>query len=226
MRRRDKLGGSLFWVHLSPCVQEALEELALWLDAHPKEVIIISCSHFESLTDGDHVQLVEFILSLFSGKLCFSQDVPTLRSCWSGGQQVIVSYDNQQMVQQHPELWPSIPYWYADSPNPTRVIAYLEEQKRHGRPAGFYVSGLNLTEDALYIFLHPFQNLKTMTTKALSPLLRWTAEQRPGLKGGGVNIVCCDFVGLSRFCSIVIDLNFKLLKAAAGTSSGTHLQPG
>ncbi|KAM4537742.1 PI-PLC X domain-containing protein 1 [Fundulus diaphanus] len=227
--RKPAGGGRLFFAHgiyTLMTVKEALEELALWLDAHPKEIIIISCSHFESLTDEDHVQLVEFILSLFSRKLCVSQDVPTLRSCWSGGQQVIVSYDNQQMEQQHPELWPKIPYWYADSPNPQRVIAYLEEQKRHGRPVGFYVSGLNLTEDALYIFLHPFQNLKTMTTKAILPLLRWTAEQRPGLEGGGVNIMCCDFVGLSRFCSIVIDLNFKLLKAAAGTSSGTQSQPG
>ncbi|KAM4710700.1 PI-PLC X domain-containing protein 1 isoform 2-T2 [Anableps anableps] len=227
---RKPAGGSrLFFAHgiyTLMSVKEALEELASWLDAHPKEVIIMSCSHFEFLTDEDHVQLVEFILSLFSGKLCFSQDVPTLRSCWSGGQQVIVSYDNHQMEQQHPELWPNIPYWYADSPDPEKVIAYLEERKRHGRPDGFYVSGLNLTEDARYILLHPLQNLRKMTTKALSPLLHWTAEQRPGPEQGGVNIVCCDFVGISRFCSIVIDLNFRLLKAAVRTSSGTQLPPG
>lgn len=38
------------------------------------------------------------------------QDTPTLRSCWSRGQQVIVSYGNQQMVLQHSELWPGVPY--------------------------------------------------------------------------------------------------------------------
>lgn len=42
--------------------------------------------------------------------LCF-QDTPTLRSCWSRGQQVVVSYGDQQMVLQHPELWAEIPYW-------------------------------------------------------------------------------------------------------------------
>ncbi|MEQ2252766.1 hypothetical protein ILYODFUR_025248 [Ilyodon furcidens] len=219
---RKPAGGSrLFFAHgiyTLMTVKEALEELALWLDAHPKEIIIISCSHFESLTDEDHIQLVEFIMSLFSKKLCFSKAVPTLRSCWSRGQQVIVSYDNQQMESQHPELWPMIPYWYADSPDPKKVIAYLEEQKHHGRPDGFYVSGLNLTEDASYILLHPFQNLRKMTTRALSLLLHWTAEQRPGPEGGGVNIVCCDFVGLSRFCWIVIGLNFKLLKAAVSSN--------
>lgn len=93
-------------------------------------------------------------------------------------------------------------------------------------PGSFYVSGLNLTEDALYILLHPLQNLRTMTMEALSPLLRWIAEQRPGPGVGGVNIIGCDFVGFSRFCSIVIGLNFKLLKAAARTSSGSQLPPG
>lgn len=51
-------------------MQEALQELSIWLDAHPQEIIIISCSHFESLTDEDHLGLVEFILGLFGQKLC------------------------------------------------------------------------------------------------------------------------------------------------------------
>lgn len=58
---------------LCVCVQEALDELATWLDAHPKEIVIISCTHFESLTDEDHIQLVEFIVMLFGNKLCSSQ---------------------------------------------------------------------------------------------------------------------------------------------------------
>lgn len=51
-------------------MQEALQELSIWLDAHPQEIIIISCSHFESLSDEDHTGLVEFILVLFGQKLC------------------------------------------------------------------------------------------------------------------------------------------------------------
>lgn len=126
------------------CMQEALDELATWLDAHQREVVIICCSHFISLTRGDHSRLVEYIISLFGEKLCSSkvtrpedrmtcvillfnrslflkicncvcvymQESPTLRSCWSRGQQVVVSYDDQQVVLHHPELWPEIPYWY------------------------------------------------------------------------------------------------------------------
>ncbi|CAI5638385.1 PI-PLC X domain-containing protein 1-like [Oreochromis aureus] len=188
-------------------VKEALDELAGWLDAHPKEIVIIACSHFESLSDDDHAHLMEFILLLFRGKLCPPQETPTLRSCWSKGQQVIVSYDDQEL--QHPGLWNQIPYWYANSPDPKKVITYLEGQQRQGRPDGFYVTGLNLTESIFYVFLHPFQSMRRLTLNSLSLLLRWAGEQQPGPEG--VNIMCCDFIGMSEFCSLVIELNYKLV---------------
>ncbi|XP_076580109.1 PI-PLC X domain-containing protein 1-like isoform X2 [Chaetodon auriga] len=134
---KPKGGLKLFFAHgiyTVMTVQEALDELATWLDAHPKEIVIISCSHFESLTNQDHARLVEFIIALFGKKLCSPQDTPTLRSCWSRGHQLVVSYSDQQMVLQHSELWPEIPYWYADSPDPKKVIAYLDDQKHRGRP--------------------------------------------------------------------------------------------
>ncbi|KAM9328213.1 PI-PLC X domain-containing protein 1-like isoform 2-T2 [Pholidichthys leucotaenia] len=215
--RKPAGGGTLFFAHgiyTLMTVKEALGELALWLDAHPKEIVVVSCSHFEALTDEDHTDLVEFIMALLGAKLCSPQDTPTLRSCWSRGQQVILSYDDQQVVQQHPELWSGIPYWYADSPDPKKVIAYLEDMQRRGRPAGFYVCGLNLTEDICYVVLHPLQDMRKMTMEALLPLLRWMGEQQPGPEGGGVNIVCCDFVGMSEFCSLVIGLNYKLVGGA------------
>ncbi|XP_053272899.1 PI-PLC X domain-containing protein 1 isoform X2 [Pleuronectes platessa] len=211
--RRPAGGRTLLFAHglyTLMAVTEALDELASWLDAHPKEVVIVSCSHFDSLTDGDHARLVENIVTLFGDKLCSSKETPTLRSCWSRGQQVILSYVNQQVVLQHPELWAEIPYRYADSPDPKKVIAFLEDQKRRTRPAGFYVSGLNLTEDAPYVLLHPLQTMRKMTMKGLTLLLSWASEQRPGPEDGRVNIVCCDFVDVSQFCSLVIGLNDKL----------------
>ncbi|XP_061918951.1 PI-PLC X domain-containing protein 1-like isoform X2 [Entelurus aequoreus] len=210
--RKPKDCCNLFFAHgiyTRITVKEALDELATWLDAHPREVVIVCCSHFHFLTLSDHTKLVEYLISLFGPKLCSSQDNPTLRSCWSRGQQVIVSYDNQDMAQDHPELWTGIPYWYADSPNPEKVVAYLEAQKRKGRPAGFYISGLNLTEHAPYIFFHPLQSMRKMTTKALAVLLGWVREQRPGPEVDRVNIVCCDFVDVSHFCDCVVGLNYK-----------------
>nr|XP_061802684.1 PI-PLC X domain-containing protein 1-like [Nerophis lumbriciformis] len=189
--------------------QEALDELAAWLDAHPKEIVIICCSHFSCLSLSDHTQFVDYIISLFGPKLCSSQDCATLRSCWSRHQQIIVSYDNQDMVNNHPQLWTDIPYWYADSTDPKKVIAYLEAQKHAGRPSCFFVSGLNLTETVPFVLLHPFENMRKITTKALTVLLGWVREQQPGPEVDGVNIICCDFVGASNFCDCVIRLNYK-----------------
>ncbi|TWW63806.1 PI-PLC X domain-containing protein 1-like [Takifugu flavidus] len=216
LRIAKKPGGfrELFFAHgiyTLITVKEALHELSIWLDAHPQEIVIISCSHFESLSDEDHMSLVEFIIRLFGQKLCSAQEAPTLRSCWSRRQQLVVSYDDQRMALQYPQLWTGIPYWYADSSDPKKVISYLEAMKCSGRPATFYVCGLNLTENAAYVLLHPLQSMKTMTRRALSLLLRWASRQRPGDQAGGVNVLCCDFVGGSQFCSLVIGLNYKLL---------------
>ncbi|XP_029378621.1 PI-PLC X domain-containing protein 1-like [Echeneis naucrates] len=194
-------------------VKEALDELAAWLDAHPREIVIICCSHFELLTDEDHGCLVEYILKLFRDKLCFPKDSLTLRSCQSKGQQVIVSYGKHDVVLKHKELWEEVPYYYANSPDPEKVIAYLEAHKSKGTPDRFFALGLNLTEDLSYVLYHPLQTMRAMTVASLPLLLGWLSEQRPG-RGGGVNIMCSDFVGLSRFCSIVIGLNYKLLAAA------------
>lgn len=50
--------------------QTVLMEINEWLDAHPKEVVILSFSHFLGLSQELHVQLITTIRSIFSAKLC------------------------------------------------------------------------------------------------------------------------------------------------------------
>ncbi|XP_077422103.1 PI-PLC X domain-containing protein 1-like isoform X2 [Vanacampus margaritifer] len=219
--RKPKEGSKLFFAHgiyTWISVKEALDEVATWLDQHPKEVLIVCCSHFTGLTRSDHRQLVDDIISRFGPKLCSAQDCPTLRSCWAKRQQVIVSYDDREVSRHHPELWTGIPYWYADSPDPNKVLSYLEAQKKKGRPAAFYVSGLNLTENVAFVLLHPFQNMRSITTKALAVLLGWVREQRPGPQVAGVNIICGDFVDVAHFCDCVIGLNYKARAVPTGAT--------
>lgn len=47
-----------------------LREIRTWLDAHPKEVVILSFSHFLDLDDKRHMRLVTTIENIFSSKLC------------------------------------------------------------------------------------------------------------------------------------------------------------
>ncbi|KAJ8003897.1 hypothetical protein DPEC_G00153160 [Dallia pectoralis] len=195
-------------------VKEALSSMAVWLKQHQKEIVILSCSHFYKLSEAEHEALVSFIIQLFGDKLCPRQDAPCLSKCWKQGQQVIVSYEENKTLKQHNELWPNIPYWYANNADPRQVIFYLEDkQKTQGRPAAqFFVSGLNITEDTALVVCHPCLTLREWTMESFPLLLNWVEKQSPGQEKTSVNIVCADFVSLTDFVSVVIGLNKKLLK--------------
>lgn len=83
----------------------------------------------------------------------------------------------------------------------------------------FFVVGLNLTEDAKYVLHHLGQSMKSMTLRAYSLMLDWVKQQRPGCQKTCLNVICADFVGISRneFAQLVIALNAKLLQ---GENSG------
>ena len=59
--------------------------------------------------------------------------VPTLRSLWSNRWQVLLSYEDQSAAR-YPDLWPAIPYWWANQPTAQGVIKYLDWKKAMGRP--------------------------------------------------------------------------------------------
>lgn len=50
--------------------QIVLKEIREWLDVHPKEVVILSFSHFLGLSQELHTLLVSTIKSVFGSKLC------------------------------------------------------------------------------------------------------------------------------------------------------------
>lgn len=74
------------------------------------------------------------------------------------------------------------------------------------------MAGLNLTEDTRYVLCHLTRSMKSMTLQAFTVLMDWVKKQRPGSCKKSVNIICADFVGISRneFCEIVIGLNAEL----------------
>ncbi|KAL4656866.1 PI-PLC X domain-containing protein 1-like [Arapaima gigas] len=211
-------------------VMDALKEVCCWLNCHTKEVVILACSMFDGLSTDDHKQLIHFIINLFGKKICpvkvrngllsagleqkvaidhvLCQMTPSLKSMWEMGYQVIISYDHRAAST---KLWPKIPYWWADEVDPQKVILFLDQCKQNGRPEGFFVAGLNLTEDTKYILTHPHQSMHSLTLENYTTFLKWVEKQQPGLGKSCLNIICGDFVGMNSFASIVIDLNQKLL---------------
>jgi len=63
----------------------------------------------------------------------FCQDRVTLRTLWSQGHQVIVSYEDN-IAYSHRELWFHIPYWWANKCKAEALIEEFERRKQNGRP--------------------------------------------------------------------------------------------
>ncbi|XP_034559991.1 PI-PLC X domain-containing protein 1 isoform X2 [Notolabrus celidotus] len=199
----------LIYTHLT--VLETLSSVASWLDSHPKEVVILACSHFEGMDDRLHCSFIYSLKEMFGSKFCpRTESVPTLRTLWASGYQVILSYESQ-IAERHQELWPAIPYWWANKRTAQGVINYLDWNKEMGRPEGFFVCGLNLTADRYFIAENPKQSLRTLTFSNWESLRTWLEEQTPGSDPESLNIIAGDFIGPLPLCSLVIKLNQKLL---------------
>ncbi|XP_037627018.1 PI-PLC X domain-containing protein 1 isoform X2 [Sebastes umbrosus] len=139
------------------------------------------------------------------------EEVLTLRNLWALGYRVIVSYE-YNIASCHVDLWPHIPYWWANKCKAEALIEEFEHRKQHGRPGGFFVTGINLTEDLKYICTHPTESLKDLVMSTYPALLSWVKEQTPGSKVGSLNIIAGDFITESQFVPTVVTLNEKLLK--------------
>ncbi|XP_059198110.1 PI-PLC X domain-containing protein 1 [Centropristis striata] len=203
----------VIYTHLT--VLETLSSVATWLESHPKEIVILACSHFEGMDDSLHLLFIFSLKKLFGSKLCpQTEPVLSLRSLWASGYQVILSYDSQ-IAAKHQELWPDIPYWWANKRTAQEAITYLNRKKALGRPEGFFVAGLNLTADRYFITENPKQSLRTLTFSNWECLREWVERQTPGSGPQCLNIIAGDFVGPLPLCSLIIALNQKLLQKNA-----------
>ncbi|KAK3556409.1 hypothetical protein QTP70_008099 [Hemibagrus guttatus] len=216
--KQNDMSHDLYFTHViytQVTVVETLNTVATWLSAHPKEIVILSCSHFEGLSEKLHEEFIYSLKKIFGSKLCPSNADVTLRGLWSSGYQVVLSYEDQAVVF-HKELWPEIPYWWANTADAEELIQYLDSQKNLGRPGperdGFFVAGLNLTADRCFIASNPHVSLKTITLEQWECVRRWLEEQKPGAASTSLNIIAGDFIGLIPLCSIIIALNNLLLK--------------
>lgn len=74
--------------------QTVLMEIREWLDAHPKEVVILSFSHFLALTQELHVLLLTTIRNIFTVKLC-PKTVQLLLQLTRIGLEIYLSFSTQ-----------------------------------------------------------------------------------------------------------------------------------
>ncbi|XP_075708679.1 PI-PLC X domain-containing protein 1 [Rhinoderma darwinii] len=213
---RPNVYSNLYFVHglyTSHTVEETLHEIADWLQQNPQEVLILGCDNLQSMSPEHHMCLIYCIHRIFGPKLCPKHEHPTLRNLWKQNYQVIVCYDNPlELIFEF--FWPSIPYWWANTTKTRSLIHFLEMKKLNGRPDGFFVAGLNLTENVSYILKHPFGSMRRLTLPKLPFLYKWVKRQHPGVRRDATNIIAEDLIGSDHFVSAVINLNMKLLDKA------------
>ncbi|XP_062853124.1 PI-PLC X domain-containing protein 1 [Trichomycterus rosablanca] len=211
--KQNDTSDDLYFTHViytQVTVVETLRCIAEWLKAHPKEIVILACSHFEGLSENMHEEFIYCLKKIFGLKLCPSNADITLRGLWSSGYQVILSYEDQT-AERHKELWHEIPYWWANKANAEELLLYHEFQKQQSRPEGFFVTGLNLTATRCFIGSNPQVSLQSLTMENWKCVRRWLEDQKTGSESTSLNIIAGDFIGCIPLCPIVIDLNKRLL---------------
>ncbi|XP_069012260.1 PI-PLC X domain-containing protein 1-like isoform X1 [Embiotoca jacksoni] len=198
-------------------VETVLRDIRDWAEGHPKEILILDLSHFKGFDEKNkaqlHKHLINFIKTTFGAKLVLNSASPTLKSCWTQGSNVIVSYDYP--TSQHPELWTKIRYYYGDSMDPTIIESELAHVLEKERPYKyFFVCGLNLTlpndARALKYVLRLCDNFLNVIQRSLFKLLQWVKQQSAKTP---VNIVASDLVTRNNFVTTIVEFNRKHVKA-------------
>nr|DBA33165.1 TPA: hypothetical protein GDO54_000891 [Pyxicephalus adspersus] len=135
-----------------------------------------------------------------------------------------VSGNQQWMSQLSEQLW-DIPLYNLSipdrcspiDPESPKLLLFLAKyvpsitRKIILRWNGFFVAGLNLTENVSYILKHPFGSMKKLTLPKLPFLNSWVEKQYPGDSKDATNIIAEDLIGSGQFVPDVVDLNNKLL---------------
>lgn len=77
----------------------------------------------------------------------------TLRHLWASGYQVILSYESQEAAG-YQDLWPEIPYWWANKHTADEVISYMDCKKDSGRPGYTLKTPLWMSFSGILIQFH------------------------------------------------------------------------
>lgn len=59
-----------FFFLIGISLQETLLCVANWLESHPKEIVILACSHFEGMNERLHQSFIFSLKRMFGTKLC------------------------------------------------------------------------------------------------------------------------------------------------------------
>ncbi|KAK6192498.1 hypothetical protein SNE40_003952 [Patella caerulea] len=196
-------------------VEPSLRDMNTFLDAHPKEVIILDFNHFNKemeITRDD--QLISMILNIFGDKVCPLQDMSslTLNTLWSRKLQVIVIYHREDIKSKYPQIWPGsvICSPWINTKDVNELVHGLDNHydphpEKHNKNMLFSYQGV-LTPDTRFIVANCCGSLKTdLAHKASPAVVKWLSKKAAG--PNKMNICLIDFADQYDFMSTILALN-------------------
>eukprot|EP00794_Sanderia_malayensis_P004239 gene4239-4802_t len=193
---------------------DMFKEIMEFLDAHPKEILILDIANLVGFNDEAHTLFVSLLEDCIGKKLYGPSDLglnSTLHDIWEAQKQVITIYGNPEIVQSNPLLW-SRKDIESPWPNTSDVTTLLEklDQRFENLEAGkFNVFQAILSPQTATIVSHPCKgNLeKTLAENCNTEVSKWLGKVMTEKKRG-LNILICDFIGYNDIAEKVIKMNY------------------
>jgi len=202
-------------------IAKMLEEMKSFLEANPKEVLIVDFNHFYSFTDSLHERFVnDVVLKNFKDKTFnhgSSYEINmSLKDFWDKEKQVIIRYCNTKSTNENKELWPSqiidSPWFNTDSI--TKLIPDLDSRLDTLKNDTMNVFQAILTPQNATIAFHFTSSLQKHLAVPGNVHIKTWLETVLSQRKKGVNVVICDFELLSQLVPSILNLN-NLMKDGA-----------
>ncbi|XP_069101291.1 PI-PLC X domain-containing protein 3-like [Argopecten irradians] len=191
-------------------VSKCLDEVNVFLEKHPKEVVILDFNHFYSMSNTDHVNLLTLLTDKLGSKMCpyIDMDSVTLEMMWEHNLQVILIYQHD-IVSEHLTFWPQtiIRSPWANTPDVHDVMSFMDKQYKSGRTDNIFHCWQGVLTPGMATIVSNFgSSLKDALATKLAPFfVSWLKDKKTGSQG--IGICSMDFVEHVNYISTVIELN-------------------
>ena len=208
---KPNCGMDIYMCHClySDSLEAELSNIKMFLEEHPKEVVLIDMNHFYNMTNEAHRQCLSMILEVLGDKMCPFLDMEsvTLSMLWEAGLQVLVFYQHPVVVE-NLQFWPgsSILSPWANTADVRKLIQFLDSNYQKTRDKStFYVTQGIITPTTETIIGHLTGTLENWVKPADKAVTEWIKSKKAGVDG--LNICIIDFADTDQFISTVISLN-------------------
>ena len=198
-------------------VRHMAKTVAIFLQSHKTEVVLLDFNHFQNMSTEKHDQCIHMLQDIFGDKMCpFSEDIEdiNLNYLWEKKFQVIAFYHHDH-AKDNQHFWPgvSIPSPWPSATDTEHLLNFLEGNYKRGRNTSkFHVSQGVLTPNAAMITKHLCSTLITeCSDKCGDTFVQWLEEKTAGKNG--INICIIDFAHKYNYIPTVLSLNQKLVES-------------